>query len=79
MFDRRRERILMAPSGQIGCVQDATWILGILITSCSSSFSSCFLLLPAPQVAQMFDQVKPAGGKFNYGKFTRIMKRGSDE
>merc|ERR1712243_31384 len=30
-------------------------------------------------VAQMFDQVKPAGGKFNYGKFTRIMKRGSDE
>jgi len=27
----------------------------------------------------MFDQVKPAGGKFNYGKFTRIMKRGSDE
>merc|ERR1719425_154921 len=31
-----------------------------------------------PEVAQMFDQVKPAGGKFNYGKFTRIMKRGSD-
>jgi len=31
------------------------------------------------EVAQMFDQVKPAGGKFNYGKFTRIMKRGSDE
>merc|ERR1711872_121063 len=35
--------------------------------------------LTEAEVAQMFDQVKPAGGKFNYGKFTRIMKRGSDE
>merc|ERR1712002_559628 len=33
--------------------------------------------LTEAEVAQMFDQVKPAGGKFNYGKFTRIMKRGS--
>merc|ERR1719423_73804 len=35
--------------------------------------------LTEAEVAQMFDQVKPAGGKFNYGKFPRIMKRGSDE
>merc|ERR1712236_113853 len=35
--------------------------------------------LTEAEVAQMFDQVKPAAGKFNYGKFTRIMKRGSDE
>merc|ERR1712179_326560 len=28
--------------------------------------------LTEAEVAQMFDQVKPAGGKFNYGKFTRI-------
>merc|ERR1719312_2349759 len=35
--------------------------------------------LTEAEVAQMFDQVNPAGGKFNYGKFTRIMKRGSDE
>merc|ERR1739848_691552 len=35
--------------------------------------------LTEAEVAQMFDQVKPAGGKFNFGKFTRIMKRGSDE
>merc|ERR1711942_266019 len=35
--------------------------------------------LTEAEVVQMFDQVKPAGGKFNYGKFTRIMKRGSDE
>merc|ERR1712080_527518 len=31
--------------------------------------------LTEAEVAQMFDQVKPAAGKFNYGKFTRIMKR----
>lgn len=35
--------------------------------------------LTEAEVAQMMDQVKPAAGKFNYGKFTRIMKRGSDE
>merc|ERR1712066_556190 len=35
--------------------------------------------LTEAEVAQMFDQVKPAAGKFNYGKFTRIVKRGSDE
>merc|ERR1719219_2957954 len=29
--------------------------------------------LTEAEVAQMFDQVKPAAGKFNYGKFTRIM------
>merc|ERR1719348_617020 len=34
---------------------------------------------PGPLDFQMLLQVKPAGGKFNYGKFTRIMKRGSDE
>merc|ERR1712136_721138 len=34
-------------------------------------------MIAEAEVAQMFDQVKPAGGKFNYGKFTRIMKRGS--
>merc|ERR1712180_585360 len=31
--------------------------------------------LTEAEVAQMFDQVKPAGGKFNYGKFTRIINK----
>ena len=78
MTDHYYGRFIIDSSESLDVNLLVTTVISISSSNSSSSFPT-LPLSPNQQVAQMFDQVKPAGGKFNYGKFTRIMKRGSDE